>query len=325
MFVLTGNILFTGFKEVKPGSLKWKLSVDDYCDTASITLPAMCRMVDKERNHSTIPTGQAIKEGTPVAIYAGYDGKNDLQFKGFVSRINFKVPVEIDCEGYSWQLRRKMINKTFARTTVKEVLNFIIAGTDIKLSAKNPDKIIFEHTRFENYTALQVLDFLKEKYLLTVFFQYDELYVGWRSAYTGNEVKHRLNWNVIKDDSLLFNTYTGTTVHIELESRKADGTRGKKRAQNVMKPGDVKKVKTFIQDDDDKQLAADDRQQLENKKGYSGALTGYLKPFCRPGDTSIIIDKKYQERNGRYFIDSVEGSFGSGGGRQKIAIGFALK
>lgn len=324
MFVITANILFAGFKPVKPSSLKWKVSVDDYCDTASITLPAMCRLKDKENNYSNVPTGQAFKEGTPVEIYGGYDNNNYLQFKGFINRINFKVPVEIECEGYSYQLRRKVINKSFGRTTLTEVLNYIIAGTDIKLSPLNPATIVFEKTTFKNYNALQVLDFLKEKYLLTCFFRYDELYVGWRATYAGNEVKLRLNWNVIKDDSLLFNTYTGSTVHIEMESRKADGTRGKKKAQNVMKPGDVKKVKTFIQSEADKQMAANDRQQVENKKGYSGAITGYLIPFARHGDTAVIIDKKYAERNGNYFIDSVEGSLGSSGGRQKIAIGFAL-
>lgn len=322
---MTADIKFEGFKAVKPSSLKWNLNIDNYSDTATIIIPAMCRLIDKDVQYSNLATGQQIKEGTKVEIYAGYDGKNDLQFKGFVKRVNFKVPLELECEGYSYQLRRKMINKSFGKTTVKEVLEYLIAGTDIKLSSKMPASIDFEAVTFKNYTAVQVLEFLKEKYLLTVFFEFDTLYVGWKATYTGSTVKLRLNWNVIKDDQLLFATYTGSVVHIELENRAKNGTRQKKKAANITRPGDVKKVKTLISNEADKQLAANDMQLSENKKGYSGTLTGFLKPFVRPGQTAQIIDKKYTERNGNYFIESVEGSFNTSGGRQKTGIGFTVK
>lgn len=322
---MTADIKFSGFKPVKPSSLKWSRSIDNYSDTCSIFLPAMCRLKQPDRTYDSIPTGQAIKEGTAVEVYAGYDGKNDLQFKGFVKRINFKVPMELECEGYSYQLRRKVINKSFGKSTVRDLLNHLVEGTDIKLSDKMPERIVLEPVTFQNYTALQVLDFLKEKYLLTVFFQFDQLYVGWLASYSGPIVKHRLNWNVIKDDQLLFNTYTGSVVHIELESRKKTGGRVKKKASNVLKPGNVKKVKTHMQEAADMQLAANDEQIRENKKGYSGALTGFLKPHVEPGMTTEIIDTKYQERNGRYFIEAVNGSFSTSGGRQVVKIGFALQ
>lgn len=323
---MTADIKFEGFKAIKPSSLKWNLNIDNYSDTATIVIPALCRIKNKDASYSNIlATGEALREGTKVEIYAGYDGKNDLQFKGFVKRINFKVPVEIECEGYSYQLRRKIINKSFGKTTVKEVLNYLIAGTDITLSDKCPEKIDFEPMTFRNYTATQVLDFLKEKYLLTVFFEYDKLYVGWLATYRGKTVKLRLNWNVIKDDQLLFATYTGSVVNIEIQSRKKDGSRQKKKANNVVKPGDVKIVKTLMQSAADKQLAANDRQLIENKKGYTGSIMCFLKPFIRPGDTAEIIDKKYAERNQSNFIESVEGSFSTGGGRQRAGIGFTLQ
>lgn len=321
---MTADIKLKGFKAIKPSSMKWDRNIDNICDTASFVIPALCRLVDGPRIYNNVVTGQKIIEGTKVELNAGYDGRNDLRFKGFVSRINFKVPVEIECEGYSYQLRRTMINHSFGKTTVRAVLELIIKGTDIKLSSRMPNRIDFEPMTFKNYTALQVLEFLKEKYLLTVFFFFDELYVGWRSTFKGSVVKYRLNWNVIKDDQLLFNTYTGSVVHYELESRLPNGEKKKKKATNIIKPGDVKTKKVLIQNEDDKQVAANDAQVLENKKGYSGAISGFLHPYAEPGMTAQIIDKKYQERNGRFFIDSVSGSFGPQGGRQKIGIGFTL-
>lgn len=326
MFLMTSDIKFSGFKSVKPSSLKWSRSIDNYSDTCSIFLPAMCRLKQPDRSYEVIPTGQAIIEGTPVEVYAGYDGKNDLQFKGFVKRINFRVPLEIECEGYAYQLRRKIINKSFGKSTVRDLLNHLVEGTSIKLSPKMPERITLEPVTFQNYTGLQVLDFLKQKYLLTVLFEFDELYVGWLATYDGAVVKHRLNWNVIKDDQLLFNTYTGSVVHIELENRTKSGSRIKKKSSNNLKPGNVKKVKTYMQELIDMQQAANDEQIRENKKGYSGALTAFLKPHVEPGMTTEIIDSKYQERNGRYFVEGVSGSFTpSSGGRQLIKIGFALQ
>lgn len=321
---MTADIKFEGFKAVKPSSLKWNLNIDNISDTAMIVIPAMCGLIDKNNNYSLVQTGMQIKEGLKVEIYAGYDGRNDLQFKGFVKRINFKVPMEVECEGYSYQLRRKMINKSFGKTTVKSVLGYLLDGTDITLSDKCPANIDFEAQTFQNYTAMQVLEYLKEKYLLTVFFEFDKLYVGWRATYNAGTAKLRLNWNVVKDDQLLFATYTGSTVHIELESRAKDGTRKKKKSGNVLRPGDVKKVKTRIDNDADKELAANDLQLLENKKGFTGGMLAFLKPYVRPGMTVEIIDKNYKERNGSYFIDSVDGSFSTSGGRQNIKIGFGL-
>lgn len=324
MFVMTADIEFEGFEKTKPSSLKWNLNIDNISDTAVIVIPAMCRVIDKENVYNNIPVGQRITEGTKVEIYAGYDGENDLQFKGFVKRLNFKVPMEIECEGYSYQLRRKIINKSFGKTTVKEVLNYLLEGTDITLSDKCPDKIVFEAQTFRNYTGLQLLEYLKEKYLLTVFFEFDKLYVGWRATYNAGKVKLRLNWNVVKDDQLLFSTYTGSTVHIEAITRQKTGATKKKKAGNVLKPGDVKQVKTFSTNETDMELAANDLQLQENKKGFTGGLLSFLKPFIRPGMTVEIIDKKYQERNGSYFIDSVDGSFNTSGGRQNVKIGFGL-
>lgn len=324
MFVMTANIKFEGFKAVKPSSLKWNRSVDNYSDTAVITIPALCRVVDKENTYDNVATGQKIIEGTKVTIEAGYDGKNDLQFKGFVKRINFKVPLEIECEGYSYLLRRKVIaSKTFGVTTMKAVMNYLLEGTGINLNAKCLD-IEFRPVTFKNLTVTEIFDWIKKHYLVSIFFFYDELYVGLRSTYVGKTVKHRLNWNVVKDDELLFKTYTGSIVHIEMESRVETGEKKKKKSNNNPKPGDVKKVKTFITNEDDLQTIANEMQERENQKGYTGAIIGFLKPFVQPGDTTEIIDKKYNERNGSYFVDSVGGLFNRNGGRLKSSIAFKL-
>lgn len=323
-FLMSANIKIGGFAPFKPSSFRWKRSMDDICDSATIVVPAMCRLIDKERNYSIVQTGMAIKEGMEVTIVCGYDGVNTTRFRGFVSRLNFKVPVEIECEGFSYAMRRKMINKTFGTTTLRAVLEYITQGTGIKLNSKMSGSMVFEKVTFQNYTAYQVLEWIKDNYHLTVCFFFDELYVGWIATFTGSTVRHRLNWNVANADALVFKTYEGSEVHIEGISTNQDGTRIKRKANNVLKPGDVKRVKTVIKSDADMQAMANDLQVKQNQSGYSGSIVGFLVPACEPGMTTEIIDKQYDERNGKYFISSVSGSFGPNGGRQSIGIEFGL-
>ena len=337
MFRMTSDIKvfkkgITGQKPViltfKPSSLNWKVSVDDICDTANFTIPTLCRLKDKFKHYANVSemssTAESFNVGDRIEIYAGYDGKNDLQFKGFITRINFTTPLEVGCEGYSYQLRTRIINKTFGKTTVKDVLQFLIQDTDIKISTKMPKRIDFEPHPFSNKTGIEVLEFLKEKYLLSCFFEYDNLFVGHLATYKPVSVKHRLNWNVINTNDLLFSTYSGSMVLIEGQSRRADGTMVKIKATNNPNPGAIKKIKLLTESESDMQLAVNAAQDKVNQKGYSGSITTFLKPFVRPGMTTIITDENYKERQGSYFIESVEGSFDTGGGRQKIGIAFKL-
>lgn len=55
--------------------------------------------------------------------------------------------------------------------------------------------------------------------------------------------------------------------------------------------------------------------------GYRGKITTFLLPYALPGGVASIEDKVYNERSGDYFIESVETSFGTGGGRRVVEIG----
>jgi hypothetical protein len=325
-FVMTGNIKFYGFKTLKPSALKWDRHIDNIVDTATIILPAMCRMKANDSSYSLVNTGQQIQIGNRVEFEVGYNGNNKKVFAGFVSKVNYKVPVEFECEGYAWQLRNKyFINLNFGKTTVKAVLQKLIDGTDIVLSDKMPNSIDFEPAQFKNYSALQILEWLKDNYHLTIFFKFNELYVGWRATYTAPTVKHRLNWNVADANSLVFANYTGAVVNIEAHTRLKNGTKHKTLATNPIKAGNVKVVNTVIANNHDKQMAANDLQLRENKKGFSGNITGFLVPYVEAGMTEHLIDKRYKERDGgNYFIAGVSGSFDKSGGRQSIYIDYVL-
>lgn len=324
MFLMTAEIKIGSFKPFAPNAVTWSRSIDNYSDSALIKVPAIARLRRDEDSYENVQTGQAFTEGMPTEVLCGYDGKNLRRFKGFVKRVNFSIPLEIECEGYSYQLRKKEgYTASYGATTVKKILADLVAGTDIVLSDLIPE-IPLKNIFFKNVKGTDVLDYLKEKCLLTVYFNYNVLYAGLKMTEVKSTARYRLNWNTIKDNELKFDSGRElATVNIQVEKRLKDGT--KRKAKDGVKDGSVKVLKVRHIEDEAllKKIAEEERQKLLHK-GYEGSVTAFLIPYAEPGMACSIDDIRYPERTGVYFIEKVDGSFSSNGGRQKIGIGALL-
>lgn len=321
---MTADIKIGSFKAFKPNAATWERSIDNYSDRATVKVPAIARLKRNGDTYENVDTGLLFKEGMMAEVLCGYDHNNVTRFKGFVRRVNFSVPLEIECEGYSYQLRKKEgYTKSYKSTTVKALLQDLVAGTDIKLSDAIPD-IPLQNIYFKNVKGTDVLDYLKDKCLLTVYFNYDVLYCGLKMTEVKQTIKHRLNWNVISDSELKFDSDRElATVNIQVEKRTKDGT--KKKAKYGVKDGSVKVLKVRHLTDEAlmKKIAEEERQKLLHK-GYEGTITAFLFPVAEPGMADDIDDVRYTERKATYFIEKVSGRFDTGGGRQMIGIGALL-
>lgn len=327
MFQLTSTIQVQGIKNViKPNAVKWKRSVSEYSDTATVKLPAVAMLKKNDDTYERIETGLKFQEGQQIEIACGYNGKNNRHFLGFIRRISPTVPLEIECEGFSYQLRKKQgFNKSYkAGTKVKTLLNDLIQGTNIKLSKSIPDITIESPVSFSHKKGTDVLDWLKEKMLMTVYFNFDELYVGPKYIELKKKVKLRLGWNVIEDSELKFKDRKDLEeVRVQISQKEKNGK--KEMAEHDSKYENTKQIKLTVRLDaaTRKLIAADQKKRLVNR-GYEGAVTTFLLPHAEPAMIAEIDDKKYPERAGKYFIEAVEGDYSSGGGRQKIKIGASL-
>lgn len=314
------------FKPFNPTSVTWKRSIDSYSDSASVTIPAICALKISADNYSKVESGLQFKEGMKVEVACGYNGLNKTRFKGFIRRINYSVPCEIECEGYSYQLRLKLnINKVYpSGVKMRDILVDLVAGTDIKLSAKIPDVTIHQAVVFKNASGVQVLDWFKEKMLQTIYFNFDVLYVGLRETEIKSSVKFLLGRNVIKDNDLKFNNNKEhSEVKIQLQHRDTDGKYVREIYQSKYTETLVKRV--FVRFDADYmiKMAKDVKTNLLNN-GYEGMITAFAEPYVEPGMVADISDNRYNERRGNYFIEATEGSISLSGGRQKIKIGNSL-
>ena len=315
----------TTFKNIKPSAVKWKVSVSNFTDTCEITLPLFPYLTSTGTN-STVFSERAdsgntvFHEGDYVEVRLGYYAIDEhLFFKGFIKRINYAQPLVLECEGYSYQLKDIIFNKSYKKTTFKQVLNDLIKGTDIILSNFVPD-VSLSNLTFKNVPGLKMLEWFQKECLCAVNFDFNELYVG-ASKYTVPKPteKLRIGWNTVADKELKKDE-SDTKVIINLVEKSSTGT--VKRTKSEQKRYDnVKEVKVrpglpdvFLR------TVAAELQKLENYRGYKGSVTAFLMPFFDKGYGCEIIDGKFPDRAGKYFVESVEGSFDSGGGRQKLTL-----
>lgn len=312
-------------KQVKAAKVEWKTDVNSFVDTCTIDLPRIKYLVTtkKQTEDKSEPNERkeyAVKENDAVDVLLGYDGRNTRRFKGFVKRVVQGIPVKVECEGYAYLLYDVIFNKSYASVTVKQLLTDLCAGTEIKLSTEIP-VIPLKNVRFKNATGFQVLEFLKNECKLAVYFNFDELFVGTLFGKSQETVKLKIGWNTIKDDDF---KQREVDKNVKINIREKDTTGEVKRT-----PSDIKKysnqkdvkVKAGIPADLLKQIA-NRLQTTSNYNGYQGDIQLFLEPTFNKGYVANIDGNKYPEKSGNYFVESLKGSFGKGGGRQTITLSF---
>ncbi len=319
MFRITADITIGALKPIKPNAVSWKRSIDTFSDTALVKLPAVAMLKKEGTQYESVATATQLKRGDAITILAGYDGNNTVHFKGFVARINFTTPLEVECEGYSWLLRKVSFTKSYQRTTLRTLLQELTAGTAIKLHSDIPD-VPLTDLWFKEANGIEVLDYLKKKCLLTIYFVFDELYAGLRQLPPSSNVNLRLGFNTVKDDQLKFKQ-VGEDTEVTIRLPRSNGTKatvkkGKPNASNVKQY----KVQHLEAESNLSELATYKQERL-SYEGYEGSITCFLVPYVAPGYTATISDGKYVERAGKYYVDAVEGSVSSSGGRQVVTLG----
>ena len=299
-------------------------SVDDLSDTALIKLPSRFKI---RQNGVQKYTEEAIKVGDKVTITLAYEGIYEgVEFTGFVKKISPKIPVEIQCEDAMWLLRRKNINKSWATTSIKEIVQEVIKGTPIQMSRfMKVQDIPLDKWIIRNANGAQVLESLRKDLAQTVFIDDEgKLYVGLQQlSNIGETVVYDLNYNLVENN---------------LEFKSADERRIKIK-YNYIDPKTNKKESVEFGDMDGEQReyttsVVSDKKQLEKMAnaelskmkydGFDGDVVSFLVPFATRGMKAKLIDEEHTNREGNYFIKKVVTTFDTGGARRKVTLGSRL-
>lgn len=324
MFGLVSDITMGLFKRVKPHEVKVKKSIYEYVDKCTIKLPISARIKRAgEVITETAETAKQFTEGDKVIVKLGYNNIFKVEFEGFVSRINFTSPLEVECEGYSYQLRKQNLKGTYKNIELKDLLKIITAGTDIVLSDNIPSFLITKII-LNDKDGCHVLEEIKgtSKQLMRFFFLGKILYAGLTFINPLADVKFKMGWNVIKDGGLKLRQAKNQNYQVIWIGVKSDGT---KVTVIEGKSGVIKTHVSHVVTDFEslKKLAVAEHNKL-SLDGYEGKITAFGIPFCKPGDKAILTDEKYPERGGNYIVENTEVSYGMSGFRRTIGIGAKL-
>lgn len=295
-------------------------SIDKIDSSAKLKIPTCAVLNAIEKKTKSVQTAKVFKRGDKIKIKLGYGANLMDEFTGFIYTINLTTPVEIECEGYEFLLRERCETKTFPSTTLRELLNYLIKGTEIKLNAAIPEVKMVHYVIPANLKKIDVLKQIKERYGLTIYFVGNELYTGLDFVrYLGN-VTYKLGYNTIKENELKYQHEEDVklkvkAILVQKDNTKIEATIGDKEGEH--------RTLYFYNLSGKEELEKMAKIEIKKYKfsGYTGKLTTFLEPFAVPGMVAEIVDVKYNERGGKYEIRSVKTTFGQSGARRSVEIG----
>lgn len=292
--------------------------------SAIVRIPTSARLTLKgEKATESVQTAKQFSRGDKIKIQLGYG--NDLrdEFEGFIYRINYKRPLEIECEGYEFLLRAPITTKTWKNTTLLDVLKYLTEGLDIVLNDNVPDMGFDKFIIPANINRLEALQQLKEIYGITIFFQKNELYAGLAYAIDNGTVKYEIGTNTINDDKLKYRNADDVSLKIKAVWIKPDNT---KIEAEVGDPQGSQRTLFFynLSSLDELKKRAEEEMVKYKYSGYEGQITTFLQPYAGIGMKAELSDPQYDERKGTYYISKTKVTAGRSGGRRIIDITIKL-
>lgn len=317
MYVLCSEIRIGGktFKGVN--EVRINRSVHLVGATAVIKVPVTAVLKQKEEPATAIETAKAVKVGDEVSVWLGYDGQMNEEFRGYVRRLNYRTPLEIECEDGYYLTRSRNVTLSGTRT-LKECLQ------KCGLSVLHAADLTLKNFVIDNKPVSQVLGKLKTDYGLNIFFDMAGRIVAGRAFdVASEEVKYRLRYNVIRDDDLKYQLASDVKLKVKAICFKKDGT----KVEGVIgSEGGATRTLYFYDVEDLAELKTLAEQELKkySRDGYEGKIETFLFPYAEPCMLAALTDTTYPDRDGRYYIEGVETTFGTNGTRRMVSLGIKM-
>lgn len=312
-----GKLTFTAGSEINIRK-SWKT----FTDTATLKLPKA--IYYKDETGQVLPVkhiGDFIKVGDPVEIKLGYNQQLFTEFKGFVARSpRINVPYEILCEDEMWQLKRKQVDVSIKNATVKQIVQAVAPGYELDCIDE-----VYGNFSMKQTTAVKVFNELQEKAGIYTFFRDGRLVCG--KIYTDeklpkNQPVFEYCENII-EHNLQYIYPDEAKVKLYAKSKNKDGSYT--HVEVGEEGGDIEHWEVPAMDMKEKDLRKMAENRLNNLKrhgGYKGSITSFGWPRVEHGQVVQVIDKKYEERNTKNFVDEVEINFSANNGyKRTIDIG----
>jgi hypothetical protein len=158
-----------------------------------------------------------LEDNSEVEYWTGQDGRLDL-FKGFISKVNPKLPFTLECEDNMWLCKQIPTEaKHYSDNNLQNIVNDIINkaidlpliqqynkyGVNIKVSDFSKTDLIFNVNNLSTYrgSLATFLERIKREYKLDSYFRGIELRIGLTHYIPEDSVMHAFTFqkNIISD------------------------------------------------------------------------------------------------------------------------------
>ena len=317
MYALSCEITIGGKRFRTVNDVHITRSIHSLMATAIIKVPVTALLRQKDTPPTKVPTAEQIDVGDAVHIRLGYDGQLRTEFVGYVKGIDLKTPIEITCEDEFYGCRQRKIT-TSGTTTLAELL----AKCGLKVAYA--ETLTLKNFAYKDKSVAYILSKLKTIYGLSVFFDLQgQIYACRPYKVIGDKVQYVLRRNVISDDKLQYQRGENVKLEIKAICFKKDGT--KVEASLGDKDGATKTLYFYdIESLEELKTLAERELSRYRFDGYTGQIKTFLQPYASPCMVACLRDPVYPQRDGDYYVESVETSFGVGGARRTVEIGIRI-
>jgi prophage tail gpP-like protein len=316
MLNMAHDIYVGGYKIGMLDKVSIHSSVELLADTASIVLPA-------SEYGKALEVESKLKRGDQVSIGIGYTEYGILEeFKGWLQAIRTDDgSITLECEDDLFLFRKDLANIQFKSITIKSLLNHIIKGCG--LSYKLDCSYEWTYTKFtiNAATGFDVLKKVQEECGADIYLKNGTLHVHAPAEKVGKNRRYDFAQNIEKSD-LKYRTSADRKIRIVVKALLPDGK--VRKIESGTTGGDKKEIMCATSDITSMKRRGEIEAKRLSYDGYEGSFDTWLVPVAEAGDSAILHDADYPEKDGKYFITSVTTEFGALGGSRKIEVGIKL-
>lgn len=126
------------------------------------------------------------QRGQKIKIHLGYNDDLKLEFVGYIKEVKTdEEGMILECEDELFQFRKKVKNKSFSATSVKEILNYVVNAINPKIKIICDYDMAYEKFTVFKADAIDVLQQLQQDTGADVYFQsYDSSNLGKSTDFT---------------------------------------------------------------------------------------------------------------------------------------------
>ncbi|WKW46723.1 hypothetical protein P3875_01230 [Myroides sp. JBRI-B21084] len=301
----------------KVNEIEFRKSFKEFISKGSFTIPKNNLFRSKANLDDWFQVGDAI------AIYWGYNGILKEEFTGYITRVNYDIPINIEFEDEMFKIKKLPVNFSSKNTSLENLLKSIIPNYEINVL----EGVNLGSVRYANTTVGAVLDKLNSSDLnLKTWVDGKTVFCGkYYSAMTEspiipfhlerNCVSTSLNYRRKEDIKVkikaISTLYNGKKITVENIGDK-DGNEVNLGFYNITAVAELK------------ELAQKEYERFKQDR-FDGSFTTFGTPTVKHGMKVQLDSSLLDGRNGIYYVEGVSKTFNINGIRQEITLGNKFK